>query len=327
MIEFIRLPTATPRAVAALRRPAAGHPQRLLHAGRHRPRPLSHRGVVRHRQPRLAGVLFFLPQATYRLLGLFDLVFLVPELLLLAGRDQQRRAARWRRSRRRRGPDAPSGAAAGAASRSRCSSSWAPRRRSWSTSASSARSRRPTSRPTRIISCSDRSAPRRPKGVPYWIWLVLPRVFPDLLPAPGGYASLGFAREGRPRDADRPLEGDGRLSARRHQLRRSATRPATAPGPDEPPTIVAAAASHQTSPQQYFRFLFAAAADPRFNADTMLGRDRAEHAALADGSAALSVRDHPARRAARCCSSATRRTAGCARGPTGAAAGSIRSTR
>ena len=25
------------------------------------------------------------------------------------------------------------------------------------------------------------------QGVPYWIWLVLPRVFPDLLPAPGGY--------------------------------------------------------------------------------------------------------------------------------------------
>ncbi len=32
---------------------------------------------------RAAGVLFFLPQATYRLLGLFDGVFLVPQLLLL----------------------------------------------------------------------------------------------------------------------------------------------------------------------------------------------------------------------------------------------------
>ena len=32
---------------------------------------------------RAAGVLFFMPQATYRMLGLFDLVFLVPELLLL----------------------------------------------------------------------------------------------------------------------------------------------------------------------------------------------------------------------------------------------------
>jgi hypothetical protein len=32
---------------------------------------------------RAAGVLFFLPQATYRMLGLFDGVFLVPQLLLL----------------------------------------------------------------------------------------------------------------------------------------------------------------------------------------------------------------------------------------------------
>jgi hypothetical protein len=32
---------------------------------------------------RAAGVLFFMPQPTYRMLGLFDLVFLVPEALLL----------------------------------------------------------------------------------------------------------------------------------------------------------------------------------------------------------------------------------------------------
>ena len=32
---------------------------------------------------RAAGVLFFMPQPTYRMLGLFDLVFLVPLLLLL----------------------------------------------------------------------------------------------------------------------------------------------------------------------------------------------------------------------------------------------------
>src|SRR5207249_2603945 len=28
-------------------------------------------------------------------------------------------------------------------------------------------------------------------GIPYWLWLVLPRIFPEYLPAPGGYASLG----------------------------------------------------------------------------------------------------------------------------------------
>ena len=35
-------------------------------------------------------------------------------------------------------------------------------------------------------------------GVPYWIWLVLPRIFPDKLPYAGGYESLGIvAQEGR----------------------------------------------------------------------------------------------------------------------------------
>ena len=35
------------------------------------------------------------------------------------------------------------------------------------------------------------------QGIPYWIWLVLPRVFPEHLPGPGGYASLGIlSRDG-----------------------------------------------------------------------------------------------------------------------------------
>src|SRR5215204_4943352 len=35
-------------------------------------------------------------------------------------------------------------------------------------------------------------------GIPYWVWLVLPRVFPEYLPGPGGYTALGFdTREGR----------------------------------------------------------------------------------------------------------------------------------
>ena len=33
------------------------------------------------------------------------------------------------------------------------------------------------------------------RGIPYWVWVVLPRVFPDLLPGPGGYASLGLTWE------------------------------------------------------------------------------------------------------------------------------------
>ena len=31
-------------------------------------------------------------------------------------------------------------------------------------------------------------------GVAYWVWLVLPRVFPDLLPGPGGMPRSGSSR-------------------------------------------------------------------------------------------------------------------------------------
>ncbi|HEX8089181.1 MAG TPA: hypothetical protein VF762_10035, partial [Blastocatellia bacterium] len=33
------------------------------------------------------------------------------------------------------------------------------------------------------------------RGVPYWIWVVLPRIFPDLTPGPGGYKSFGLVWE------------------------------------------------------------------------------------------------------------------------------------
>src|SRR4030095_447248 len=33
------------------------------------------------------------------------------------------------------------------------------------------------------------------QGMPFWIWVVLPKMFPEYLPAPGGWASLGLAWE------------------------------------------------------------------------------------------------------------------------------------
>jgi len=35
----------------------------------------------------------------------------------------------------------------------------------------------------------------RDTGIPYWIFYVLPRMFPRRLPGPGGYASLGVSWE------------------------------------------------------------------------------------------------------------------------------------
>jgi len=108
------------------------------------------------------------------------------------------------------------------------------------------------------------------EGVPYWIWLVLPRVFPDLLPAPGGYGSIGFlTKDGRemPIGLSKVTVGFPRVGINCASCHAASYRTR----PDEPPTIVSAAASHQTAPQAYVRFLFAAAADPRFNADALLG--------------------------------------------------------
>lgn len=43
-------------------------------------------------------------------------------------------------------------------------------------------------------------------GVPYAIWLVLPKIFPEYLPGPGGYASLGFRWKPGRRQSTRPLD-------------------------------------------------------------------------------------------------------------------------
>jgi mono/diheme cytochrome c family protein len=113
-------------------------------------------------------------------------------------------------------------------------------------------------------------------GLPYWIWLVLPRVFPDLLPAPGGYASLGIlSKPGyeMPVGLSKVTIGFPRVAincAMCHAARVRLT-------PDDLPRVVAAAPSHQTTPQQYLRFLMDAAADPRFTAGNLLAEIAKNH--------------------------------------------------
>src|SRR5688572_15873673 len=106
-------------------------------------------------------------------------------------------------------------------------------------------------------------------GIPYWIWLVLPRIFPDLLPGPGGYASLGvLAKPGyeMPVGLSKTTIGFPRVGINCAMCHAASVRLR----PDDIPTIAAAAPSHQTTPQAYVRFLMDAAADPRFTADNIL---------------------------------------------------------
>ena len=108
------------------------------------------------------------------------------------------------------------------------------------------------------------------QGIPYWIWLVLPRVFPEYLPAPGGYASIGvLGRDGHemPIGLSKVTVGFPRVGINCAMCHAASFRAK----PDDVPTIFPAAASHQTGEQEYLRFLIACASDPRFTADTLLG--------------------------------------------------------
>jgi RoxA-like, cytochrome c-like len=106
-------------------------------------------------------------------------------------------------------------------------------------------------------------------GVPYWIWLVLPRLFPEYLPGPGGYASLGIPwQEGHemPTGFAKVTVGFPRVGFNCAFCHTASWRA----NPEDPATIVATGPSHQAAVQSYLRFLFACARDPRFTAKNIL---------------------------------------------------------
>jgi mono/diheme cytochrome c family protein len=106
------------------------------------------------------------------------------------------------------------------------------------------------------------------EGIPYWIWQVLPRMFPDKLP--GGYASLGFQWEpGRELPigfSKKDVFGSARVAVNCAFCHTATYRTA----PDARRIIVPGGATTLLNAQAFSRFLEAAAADPRFNAGDML---------------------------------------------------------
>jgi len=107
------------------------------------------------------------------------------------------------------------------------------------------------------------------QGVPFWIWVVLPRIFPEHLPRPGGLASIGIVgRDGHemPIGFSKVTVGFPRVGIN-CAVCHTATFRARA---QDVPTIYPAAASHQTGEQEYLRFLIACASDARFTADVIL---------------------------------------------------------
>lgn len=106
------------------------------------------------------------------------------------------------------------------------------------------------------------------EGLPYWIWQVLPRMFPDKLP--GGYASLGFVwEEGRELPvgfSKMDVLGSPRVAVNCAFCHTATYRTS----PTASRVLVPGGATTIGSPQDFSRFLEATAADPRFNASDML---------------------------------------------------------
>lgn len=106
-------------------------------------------------------------------------------------------------------------------------------------------------------------------AVPFWIWLVLPRMFPEYLPGPGGYTALGFAWEeghelpiGLPKKTvGQPMVGINCAMCHTATVRENQY---------VKPTLYVGAPAHQFDTQGYFRFLFACVSDPRFNSSNVL---------------------------------------------------------
>jgi hypothetical protein len=108
-----------------------------------------------------------------------------------------------------------------------------------------------------------------PAGIPYWIWLTLPRVFPEYLPGPGGYNALGFYNEpGKeiPVGFSVKTVGIARVGVN-CALCHSATIRYSA---NEAPVFLVGGGSTTADVLGYQRFLFRSAADPRFNSNTIM---------------------------------------------------------
>jgi mono/diheme cytochrome c family protein len=110
-------------------------------------------------------------------------------------------------------------------------------------------------------------------GIPYWIFYVLPRIFPDKLPGPGGYASFGAPwEEGRelPVGFTKKTIGFPRVANTCSVCHTASYRVSE----DSSPVFVPTGPNHTLDLWAFFRFLVDCARDPRFNADTLMAEIR-----------------------------------------------------
>lgn len=111
------------------------------------------------------------------------------------------------------------------------------------------------------------------RGLPYFVWLVLPRVFPDKLPGPGGYKSFGLVwEEGEemPVGFTKKVIGFPRVANNCAICHVGTWRTSQQAEQDLSPNVVVGAPSHTVNVQGLLRFLIQCGEDPRFNADMLI---------------------------------------------------------
>ena len=132
----------------------------------------------------------------------------------------------------------------------------------------------------------------RDAGIPYWIWLVLPRIFPEYLPYPGGYVALGMTwEEGKemPAGFSKKTVGYVRVAAN-CALCHAASYRST---PDATPEVVAAIPGHTIDFQPLLTFLQALRPGPALQRRRIACRNRYGDRTLLPGPSDLPLYFHP----------------------------------
>ena len=109
------------------------------------------------------------------------------------------------------------------------------------------------------------------QGLPYWIWRVLPKVFPDLLPGDqDGYGAFGlYWPSGDPVPVGLSVKTLGvipRVAPNCAFCHQGSYRLA----PEDPAHLVSAGPGTRVDPQSYIRFVIRAGSDPRFTSGRLM---------------------------------------------------------
>lgn len=109
----------------------------------------------------------------------------------------------------------------------------------------------------------------RDAGIPYWIFYVLPRMFPEKIPGPNGFASFGLSWE---QGQELPIGFTKKVIGFARVGNNCATCHTTnyRLSESENPIFVTAGPGHTFNLEAMFRFLVDCAQDPRFNADNLM---------------------------------------------------------